>query len=218
MKFDYTKIHEPTLQTKTGWFFHKIIPRLYKPLIVIDKENIPDEGAFIVACNHLNALDPVPILYSAYPKRIIHYMAKSELFSNPLAGMILRKGGAFPVQRGIGARPALDYALRVLREGHAVGIFPEGTRYPGCAPRCDDACTGVAKLAYTSASPVLPCAVYSPNRAAFGDTVILRFGKLIENSALKLGTGGSHDRKAATAQIMEEISKIWHRLKQEYGE
>jgi 1-acyl-sn-glycerol-3-phosphate acyltransferase len=214
--FNYSRLHEPVFIRRIGKFASWLLPKLYKPLVIIGKENIPETGAFIVACNHLNARDPVPIMLAAYPKREIHFMGKDKLFSNPLAGRILRRSGAFPVNRGMGARKALDYSMRILRSGRALGIFPEGTRHPGMPPQ--EPCSGIAKLAYESGAPVLICAIFSNESASFGDSAYLRFGRLIKNSELDFGDGRAQGRKRAAKQIMDEITAIWKDLKDEYGE
>lgn len=91
------------------------------------RENIPKEGAIIVAPNHKSNFDP-PIVGVAFKDRIIHYMAKEELFKNPIFGYILRQFGTFPVKRGSIDRMAIRRAILELKEGNALGIFPEGTR------------------------------------------------------------------------------------------
>ena len=68
-------------------------------LHVEGRENIPKEGAIIVAPNHKSNFDP-PIVGVAFKDRIIHYMAKEELFKNPIFGYILRQFGTFPVKGG----------------------------------------------------------------------------------------------------------------------
>ena len=68
-------------------------------LHVEGRENIPRKGAIIVAPNHKSNFDP-PIVGVAFKDRIIHYMAKEELFKNPIFGYILRQFGTFPVKRG----------------------------------------------------------------------------------------------------------------------
>ena len=211
--FDYSRIHKPLLVRVAGKLAHGAMHKLYKPLLYSGEENMPLNGAFIVASNHINALDPLPIMLAAYPRREIHYMAKAELFKNFAASRLLKVGGAFPVKRGIGSRGALNYACMLLRAGRAVGIFPEGTRFPGGAPQ--EPRTGVAKLAYETGAPVLPCAIYSPGRGAFGEPVTLRFGKLMHNSEIDFGDGKSGGRKTASAQIMKEISRLWEELRDE---
>src|SRR5690606_10964952 len=93
---------------------------------IIGIENIPKEGAAILCSNHISELDMFFIGYRI--KRLVRYMAKEELFKNPLLRFFITRLGAFPVKRGKGDVGAIKTSLRLLSEGHIVGIFPEGTR------------------------------------------------------------------------------------------
>ncbi len=90
------------------------------------RENIPEDKNFIVVSNHTSNLDP-PILGVA-TKTPLTYMAKEELFSNRFFAWLIKKLGAFPVSRGGGDIGAIKTALRLLKEGHKMVIFPEGGR------------------------------------------------------------------------------------------
>ncbi|MDR1409045.1 MAG: 1-acyl-sn-glycerol-3-phosphate acyltransferase [Oscillospiraceae bacterium] len=212
--FDYTKLNIDPFYRRFGKPASRLLPLFYKPLCVSGVENIPPGGAVIIACNHLNARDPVPIMAAAFGRREIHFMAKAELFENPFAAYFFRRMGGFPVKRGLGARNALSYARRLLEAGRAVGIFPEGMRRPGEAPH--DARTGIAKLAYETGADILPAALYSPGRGTFGEPIALCFGKLIPNSTVDFGDGKSQGRRRATEQVMAEITRLWAQLKAEH--
>ena len=71
-------------------------------LKVEGRENVPKTGAIIVAPNHKSYWDP-PVVGVAFNTRIIHYMAKEELFKNPFFGWLIRQFGTFPVKRGSAA-------------------------------------------------------------------------------------------------------------------
>ena len=90
-----------------------------------NKIELPERGC-IVCCNHLSNFDPV--LLALTQRRPINYMAKAELFKNPLLGWLIRQLGAFPVQRGAGDGKAIQEAEKVIEEGRLLGIFIEGTR------------------------------------------------------------------------------------------
>ncbi len=92
---------------------------------VIGKENIPKEGAIIVCGNHMHLYDQcLPIIST---KRYLRYMAKKEYFDGPFA-WFFKWVGCIPVNRSIKDTAAKEQAIEYLRNGGAIGIFPEGTR------------------------------------------------------------------------------------------
>lgn len=100
------------------------IKHYYKPTI-IGAENIPEDGALVIAGNHKHVLDQNFTMMST--KRTIHYMAKKEYFDGKLAPFF-RLAGCIPVDRKRKDLSSTKSALKVLHRGGAIGIFPEGTR------------------------------------------------------------------------------------------
>ena len=133
-------------------FIFFVIFRLH----VEGRENVPQTGAIIVAPNHKSDWDP-PLIGVAFNTRIIHYMAKEELFKNPFLGWLIRQFGTFPVKRGTVDRTAIRQALRELKAGNPLGIFPEGTRIR--REGLGRFHSGMASLALMTGTPVVPVAV-----------------------------------------------------------
>ena len=125
-------------------------------LKVEGRENVPKTGAIIVAPNHKSYWDP-PVVGVAFNTRIIHYMAKEELFKNPFFGWLIRQFGTFPVKRGSVDRAAVRQAIKEIKEGNPLGIFPEGTRIK--REGLGRFHTGMASLALMTGTPVIPVAV-----------------------------------------------------------
>lgn len=106
-----------------------LIRGLSRPLFALSvegEEHVPPAGALVVAANHRSYLDP-PLLGAWFP-RTIHYMAKKELFQIPIFGNVIAAVGAFPVDREQADLASVRRALRILKEGGVVGVFPEGRR------------------------------------------------------------------------------------------
>ena len=119
------------------------------------------EGGVILASNHRSFLDPFAI--GCCIGRPIYFVAKQELFKNPLLGWFLNCLGAFPIRRGASDEESMDTARALLERGQAVVIFPEGTRIrTGSLARPK---RGVGRLALQSGMPVVPIAVTNSEHA-----------------------------------------------------
>jgi glycerol-3-phosphate dehydrogenase (NAD(P)+) len=136
---------------------------VYFRLRRLGTEHIP-EGGVILASNHRSFLDPFAI--GCCLGRPIYFVAKQELFKNPLIGWLLNCLGAFPIKRGASDEESVATSLALLERGEAVVIFPEGTRIRtgSLAPPK----RGVGRMALQSGSPVVPIAVTNSERARRG--------------------------------------------------
>ncbi len=143
----------------------------------IGVERVPLDGPLIVAANHVSYLDP-PALGVCLP-RMLHYMAKRELFDIPLLGSALVAVGAFPVDRGGNPTSAIRRSVEVLRAGKAMAIFPEGTRNrTGEAPIQ----SGVSMLASLGRAPVVPACIVGTERARDFKHITVVFGEPIRDA------------------------------------
>ena len=103
-----------------------IIFKLYYNPKIVNKEYIPKDGSILVVGNHKHLYDQcLPIIST---KRPIHYMAKKEYFDNKKVAWFFKLAGCIPVDRSIKDDKATNAALKVLEDGNALGLFPEGTR------------------------------------------------------------------------------------------
>jgi 1-acyl-sn-glycerol-3-phosphate acyltransferase len=126
--------------------------RMVMKMEVIGLENLPPDGAVVIACNHVTNFDVFPMQLSL--PRPIFFMAKAELFNFPLMDMALRNLGAFPVYRGEKDAWAMKHAQVVLEREQTLGMFPEGTRNKGRGLGL--AKTGTARTAIDTNSPIVP--------------------------------------------------------------
>lgn len=123
-------------------------------------ENLPREGAVILAANHVTNFDVFPMQF-AIP-RAIFFMGKAQLFRNPILDVLIRNLSGFPVNRGEKDPWAMYHALKVLRHGQVLGMFPEGRRSKGRG--LGVAKTGTARLAIEAGCPIVPMTVVGSDR------------------------------------------------------
>ncbi len=129
---------------------------LFKLLFRIEvkgRENIPKEGGFILACNHVSHLDP-PALGIACP-RPVSFMAKEELFKVPALSLWLRAVNVLPLKRGSADISALKLAMKHVNGGKGLALFPEGTRQQKDSAAVKPL-AGVGFLAAKLDAPVIP--------------------------------------------------------------
>lgn len=130
-------------------------------LEVHGSHHVPAQGPLLIVANHSSLLDP-PLVGGAAPRQLT-FLAKAELFEVPGLGALIRRLGAQPLRRE-GADPsALRAAQRVLQEGGALLVFPEGTRGEEGVLR--EAKPGAALLAMQTGVPVVPAYVHGSGRA-----------------------------------------------------
>jgi 1-acyl-sn-glycerol-3-phosphate acyltransferase len=169
------------------------------------RENIPAEGGFVLAANHWSNFDPWPLGLPLYPRRFLRFMAKSELFWFPL-GAIISVGGAFPVRRGLGDEEAVAKAVDLCRAGHAVVMFPEGTRRQKGLRKKHQARwhSGAARIALEADVPLLPAAISGTERLARFGPVRVAYGPALDLSDL-VGLPLAEASRGATERLREAI-------------
>lgn len=175
---------------------------LVHPVKVIGRENIPEGGA-VICPNHTSASDPFFVVYAFGHKHIMRAMAKKEVMKIPVAGWLLGKTGVFGVDRGAADISAVKTALRVLKEGYKLLMFPEGTRV-GEGENVE-AKTGAAMFAVRTGVPILP--VYIPAKKPwFRPTTVVIGTPFVPVVESRKGT--SEEFHAIAADLMERIRAL----------
>ena len=194
-----------------------ILKLLFRPWVE-GVENIPKNGAAILASNHLSFSDSIfmPLMV----KRRVTFVAKSEYFTGKglkgwLTKMFFIGTGTIPVDRsgGRAAQAAIETGLRVLREGNVFGIYPEGTRSPD--GRLYRGKTGVARLALESGAPVIPVVMLNADEIQPPGKILpkvkqvkIRFGAPLDFSRYRGMAGDRFIERAVTDEIMYELMEL----------
>lgn len=178
---------------------------------VSGQENIPDKGSFILAANHISHLDP-PLL-SAYSPRRPHVIAKKELFENRLLAWYFRCLGAFPVDRGKADRKAIRHAIKLLKSGAPLMIFPEGTRsLDGTLGQAE---IGLGMMAHATRSPIVPVYLQGTEQAASPLNpkfrvvkVRMKYGKPVDLQEEYSSSGGREIIESIGEKTMRAIADL----------
>lgn len=143
------------------WMLGIIIFKLMFGLEIEGRGKIPLKGAAVLAANHRSYLDPV-VLALTTPRRI-NFIAKEELFQNPLFGKIITSLGAFPLKREKMDKSAYKKAIQILREGRILALFPEGTR--SISGKLGNLKGGFIRIAIHCRVPVIPVVIRGTEKA-----------------------------------------------------
>jgi 1-acyl-sn-glycerol-3-phosphate acyltransferase len=182
------------------YFGTKVLSWLYFPYKAHHTCNIPRQGAFILASNHISNLDPV--LLGICSVRRLNFMAKIELFKGTL-GFFLIHLGAFPVKRGESDFGAMRESLKRLKNGSVILIFVEGTRQIG--NETSKAQAGVGFLAMKSGVPIVPVYVQGTNQVMAPGTKFFRRGPVSATFGEPFSVTDAPTYEDASQRILDKI-------------
>lgn len=152
---------------------------------VIGAENIPATGGAVLASNHVSYMDFLCVGLAARPvRRLVRFMAKQEIFVHRVGGPLMRGMHHIPVDRASGAASYAE-ALRVLRRGELIGLFPEATISRSF--QLKELKDGAARMASGARVPLIPVVVWGsqrvwtkgrrPGRIPRGLQIVIRVGE-----------------------------------------
>lgn len=168
------------------------------------RENMPEDGACFVCCNHLSNWDPVLLAISV--KRPVHFMAKKEVFEIPVLKSLVTLLGAFPVDRETADITAIKTALNHIKHGNALGIFPQGTRCAGQPPETLPIKSGTGMMVYKTQSDVVPVSIYTKGyKISFFKRVCVKIGKPIKFEEYNAGDKSPEEYQRISDIIFERI-------------
>lgn len=176
-------------------------------LRVYGAENVPREGGLVLALNHFHWLDPAA--FGTACPRTIYYMAKAEAHRVPGLGQLIRSFGAFSVRRGESDREAVRMMRQVVRDGHALGLFVEGTRQKSGVP--GEVKAGASMVALQEDVPVVCGVVHGTQHWRVGNfrPVSVVWGKPMTFEGLPRNAKGYRE---ASEAIQREIQTLWQWL------
>ena len=161
----FDRFHARTRAKRPNWMYEAVRLVLTPYLLVffrtraIDSDKVPADGPAIVAPNHFSFLDH--FFVAVYLRRKVQFMAKSQLFKNPLQ-IVYHNGGVFPVRRGHRDEEAFATAHAVLARGGIVVMYCEGGR--SRTGELGEAKPGIGRLALESGAPVVPVGLVGSDR------------------------------------------------------
>ena len=184
--------------------------RLYGRLRVEGAEHVPADGPAIIAADHRSMFD-IPVMVVASPRRV-YFMAKQELYGDPVRNWVWHHLGGFPVRRQISDLRAIDTAIALLERGEVVALYPEGTR--SRSGEMLPFLLGAAWMALRTGSPIVPCGVVGTGiepgwdgRSApwIGKHVRVRFGPPIETDLERDARRRRLKAEALTREVGDRI-------------
>ena len=183
----------------------RLVYRMFYNIHFEGIENIPENEGVIIASNHRSYADPV--LLTMYMKKPVRYMAKEELFKNKLFGAFIKMLGSFPVRRGKGDMQIIEDSVDIIKQGHNLVIFPEGTRAK--ENKVGKGKTGVAMIAAKAGADVLPVGIcFDGPKLKFRCKLTVKIGKLIKAEELSVTGTTPKELKGVKRRIMDEITTL----------
>jgi 1-acyl-sn-glycerol-3-phosphate acyltransferase len=204
-------VNTSSVRTKLPLFIRvlrSLMSRVGK-VTVTGTEHLNGPVGKVIVCNHVGWADPLWIGYAVLP-RVLHQMAKKELFDHPISGWFVRSGGGFPVDRGNPSTATIKHAVSLVEQGGLVLIFPMGTRNQDNA----DAKRGAATIALRARGEIVPAHYQGPDRIRFAHlfrrpTIRITFGPAV---AVPLDATAN---KAMALQLTNELDQAMQGVSQQ---
>ncbi|CAN5354951.1 lysophospholipid acyltransferase family protein [soil metagenome] len=203
----------PAVYRFSQWFIKYTVFAAKGGLQTIGAENIPRTGGVLLAPNHVSHLDPPAVCCSLH--RIVHCMAKEELFQNPFFGTLITWLAAFPVKRGEADMDSIRNAMALVEHGEIVLLFPEGTR--GDGETIQQMNRGVAMLAKRTGVPIVPVAIVGTHltlpRTDLGrkpkrSRMVVACGKPFTYAEVATGSSEKENREIFSNELKARIEAV----------
>lgn len=190
-------------------YFVKIVLNVFGSLKVYNKEKVPKNKGYVLACTHTGWVDILWLGVSLLPTKI-HYMAKKELFKTKFLKWLMEGLNAFPVDRDNPGPSSIKHPRKLIKDGEIVGIFPSGTRTTEEASLK----RGAVTIATYAKSPIIPAAYVGPNN--FKELLKRQKPKLIFGDPIYLSN--EIPKKEAIEVMMDDLNNALRNLQKEIDE
>lgn len=199
-----------------GWTYNPVRAIVTPPCLLLYRtraigvRNVPKDGPLILAPNHFSQMDH--FFTGLYLRRKVRFMAKSQLFGQPILTYVYSHGGVFPVRRGHRDEEAFKTAQTILERREMLLIYPEAGR--SRTGELGEVKPGLGRIALDSGAPVVPVAIHgsqgvrSWKRFRF-PKVTVQFGEPI---AFPTEPGASRERQ------LEVSTEVFDRVREMYAE
>ncbi len=182
-------------------------------LRVEDHQNVPKNDAVVLAPNHFSNMDH--FFMGAYVRRKVRFMAKSQMFKNPMA-LIYKFGGVFPVRRGHRDELSIETAESILENGGAVAMYCEGGRSRS-GKMAEAAKPGIGRVVLETGSPVVPIAIHGSEHARNWKRlsfppIVVKYGQVLRFDQIDKPT--REQQQQVADQILEEIKNLYGEIDQ----
>jgi 1-acyl-sn-glycerol-3-phosphate acyltransferase len=191
-----------------GYSLTRILSFIFFRPRISGRDNIPGEGGFILASNHISYYDPP--LVGSWQRREVYFFAKKELFRNKLFGAIITATNSLPVSRGAVDRQALRLAIGVIRKGFGLTVFPEGTR-----SRTDQFLKprpGIGIIARQTGCPIVPAYIHGSNKLSDcfkrRDRMSITYGEPLSAEWVTAQPADKSGYLTIAATVMDRIAQL----------
>jgi len=211
----FTEFHEAA-RSGVGWTYTFVRIVLTLPTILLYRvraiglENVPREGALVLAPNHFSQMDH--FFAGVYLRRKVRFMAKSQIFGPPLLTYVFKHGGVFPVRRGHRDEEAFETVRQLLDQGEMLLVYAEGGR--SRSGELGEPKAGIGRIALESGVPVVPVAIHGSQRVRRWKRlsfprVTLQFGEPLSFAV---------EEEPSRERQLEIAAEIFARVREMYGE
>jgi len=212
----FTQFHTAA-RKGVGWTYTLARLILTLPTLLIYRvraigvENVPREGALVLAPNHFSQMDH--FFAGVYLRRKIRFMAKSQMFGPPVLTYIYKHGGVFPVRRGAHDEEAFKTVYKLIDQGEMLLVYAEGGR--SRSRELGEPKPGIGRIALESGAPIVPVAIHGSagvrgwKRLRF-PKVTVEFGKPM-TFAVEPAPSRERQLEAAT-EVFAEVRELYERL------